>query len=310
MSFPSFISQNPGEIPIFGTFLAKFSFLAYFSQKIGYFEVLVMFCHTNVCLFWYEWKEETHRFTMVPIRRICEFSLQFHRGYPPPLVNRVIERGLVRPGLKAAKKLEKFDAERIYISVFILFTGTYFLCMIAMVCVSVLSTGVVMHMSSISQPMPRWVEHVFLDIIPRFLFLSVQSRAIEGVKVSKSSNQDDNDEANTKTDKEIQDCSDLVKYHELNSFLKFIKADMDTKRKEDEDHMQWKLLSKVVDRILLYLFTLFTVLCTLIISIQIITGSEMEYDEILRELGNYWILFKNSCIIIPALKGLKYLICR
>ena len=39
MSFPSFISQNPGEIPIFGTFVAKFSILAYVLPKIGCFEV-------------------------------------------------------------------------------------------------------------------------------------------------------------------------------------------------------------------------------------------------------------------------------
>ena len=39
MSFPSLISQKPGEIPIFRTFLAKFSILAYISLKISYFEL-------------------------------------------------------------------------------------------------------------------------------------------------------------------------------------------------------------------------------------------------------------------------------
>ena len=40
--FPFFISQKPGEIPIFRTFLAKFSIFsifAYISLKIGYFEL-------------------------------------------------------------------------------------------------------------------------------------------------------------------------------------------------------------------------------------------------------------------------------
>ena len=40
MSFPSLISQKPGKIPIFGTFLAKksiFMILAYISLKIDIF---------------------------------------------------------------------------------------------------------------------------------------------------------------------------------------------------------------------------------------------------------------------------------
>ena len=39
ISFPSFISQKPSEIPIFGTFLTKFSILAYVSLKISCYEV-------------------------------------------------------------------------------------------------------------------------------------------------------------------------------------------------------------------------------------------------------------------------------
>ena len=39
MSFPSFLSQKSDEIPIFRTFLAKFSILIYISLEIGYFEL-------------------------------------------------------------------------------------------------------------------------------------------------------------------------------------------------------------------------------------------------------------------------------
>ena len=35
--FPFFISKKPGKIPIFGTFLAKNSILAYISLKIDIF---------------------------------------------------------------------------------------------------------------------------------------------------------------------------------------------------------------------------------------------------------------------------------
>ena len=50
-------------------------------------------------VFWYVWKEETHSYTMVPIRHIWGFSFQVHKGgwlVTTPLVNRVTEKGLVR----------------------------------------------------------------------------------------------------------------------------------------------------------------------------------------------------------------------
>ena len=162
--------------------------------------------------------------------------------------------------------------------------------MIAMVCVSVFSTGVIIHLSDISRPMPRWVKRVFLDTIPRFLFLSVQSHDIEYVDVNKSSNQrsrEDSVKSGEENTTGNNECSELVELREAIELLRYIKADMDTKKQQAEDHMQWKRLSKVVDRILLYLFTLFTVLCTLIISMQIIRGSEMDYEGILRELEEH-----------------------
>ena len=79
---------KPGEIQIFGTFMVKFSILAsYVLLKIGYFEIRIclwrhfdvirwIFVLISVC-----WKEETHTYTMLPIRRIWWFSLQVHRGW-------------------------------------------------------------------------------------------------------------------------------------------------------------------------------------------------------------------------------------
>ena len=164
------------------------------------------------------------------------------------------------------------------------------MCMITMVCVSVFSTGVVMHLGDIKRPMPRWVKCVFLVTIPRFLFLSVQSHDIVHVELNKSSNQRNRENSVQSGEENAtgnNTCSDLVELREAIALLRYIKADMDTKNQEAEDHMQWKRLSRVVDRILLYLFTLFTVLCTLILSIQIIRGSEMDHEEILRELEEY-----------------------
>ena len=167
--------------------------------------------------------------------------------------------------------------------------------MIAMVCVSVLSTGVVMHISGISQPMPRWIQRIFLDIIPRLLCLSplsVEYESVEAIESLRTRNHKDSDvlkngKENAKPTNAAESSFAFAKFEDHLHILKFIKQDMIAKNKDIKEQLLWKRLSKVVDRILLYLFTFFTVLCTLILSIQIIRGSEMEYDEILRELEEF-----------------------
>ena len=57
--FPSFTSQKPDEIPIFGTFLAKFSIFGHVLEKIGYFrfghvyDVILPSYVRCLYLFWY-----------------------------------------------------------------------------------------------------------------------------------------------------------------------------------------------------------------------------------------------------------------
>ena len=71
MSSPSLISQNPGEILIFGTFLAKYSIWSVLYWKLGisrfgnvYDVILTSYV---VCTVKYvKSKEEFHSFTMVP----------------------------------------------------------------------------------------------------------------------------------------------------------------------------------------------------------------------------------------------------
>ena len=70
--FPFFISKKPGEIPIFETFLAKKSIFAYISLKIDIFRSVMLY-YVNVTSyvdrfssFWYQWKEDTLLYTMVP----------------------------------------------------------------------------------------------------------------------------------------------------------------------------------------------------------------------------------------------------
>ena len=73
MSYSSFTSQKPGEIPIFWTFLAKFSILTYVLLKIGW----VRLCSWHHC--------DIMRWMFVLILLYIEkedptFSFQVHRG--------------------------------------------------------------------------------------------------------------------------------------------------------------------------------------------------------------------------------------
>ena len=90
--FPFFISKKPGEILIFGTFLAKKSILAYISLKIDIFRsamfyyVIVTSYVDQFSWFWYQWKEETLPYTMVPNNYTLGLSISSSQGdgnHPP-----------------------------------------------------------------------------------------------------------------------------------------------------------------------------------------------------------------------------------
>ena len=99
------ICQKSGEIPIFETFLAKCSDFDYVSScllKIGSCFMTLLWRHTlDVCtyigMFWKRRPIAILWYPLAgPIRRIWGFCFQNH---PPPPVNRVTEKGLVRRGL-------------------------------------------------------------------------------------------------------------------------------------------------------------------------------------------------------------------
>ncbi|XP_072021495.1 uncharacterized protein [Amphiura filiformis] len=191
--------------------------------------------------------------------------------------------------------------------------GTYFMCMISMVCCSVISTGVVVHLSAISQPMPKWVKRIFLEIIPRFLCLSTfsfqhhaQETDIENKTIFKNhytndrairqngmidANEDNEDSVRRETKAFIEVVPELLKY---------IKEDIDIKNGESAEHLQWQRVSIIIDRMLLYIFSLFTVICSLYLGVRIVHGSVEEYNDILKELEEDWPLLKQSCCVKNA----------
>ena len=150
--------------------------------------------------------------------------------------------------------------------------------MIVMVGVSVIATGIVMHLSATSQPMPRWVEHVFLEMIPCLICISSGPVGNSGPLIRSSSLNNQQPEAET--------VSENINHVE--DTLCFLKHDVKVKNSQAFAHMQWRRLSMIVDRLLLAIFSIFIILCTLLLTIKIITGSEERFDEIKNTLAENW----------------------
>ncbi|XP_072014971.1 neuronal acetylcholine receptor subunit beta-2-like isoform X2 [Amphiura filiformis] len=182
--------------------------------------------------------------------------------------------------------------------------ATYFTCMITMVCCSVISTGVVMHLSAISQPMPTWVKRIFLEKVPRFLCLTTFSfgKDAEGEDMENKSifeNHDTNDRAileDGKVDVSTEGKDSVGRepksFNDFVELVKYIKEEIAIKNDENSDHILWQRVSVIIDRMLLYLFSLFSFICTLYLGVLIAHGSEAEYNDILNELEEDWPLLK------------------
>ncbi|XP_072021464.1 neuronal acetylcholine receptor subunit alpha-2-like [Amphiura filiformis] len=176
--------------------------------------------------------------------------------------------------------------------------GAYFICMIAMVCISVLATGVVMHVSAISQPMPKWMKRLFLEIIPRVLCLSTYqshinlatftSKPISEIHDAEGHVILENGKVATSTDNGYSIGQERQASCETVELLKYMKDNTMIKDIETSEHLQWLRLSMIIDRILLYLFSVFTIVCTFYLGVLIVQGSVDEYNDILNELEEDW----------------------
>ncbi|XP_072024620.1 neuronal acetylcholine receptor subunit alpha-9-like [Amphiura filiformis] len=180
--------------------------------------------------------------------------------------------------------------------------GTYFLCMIVMVCASVMATGVVMHLSSISRPVPRWVKCVFLDFLSRVLCVSpvnlndsqgtstprstIQNPTAKDVYLSKGDDGTEVVNDNSVTQGPVSRFNSELR--EVLDTLHFIKTDLTFKNACKLDHLQWRWVAIICDRLLLHIFVIFMVVCTLWLSLAIVLGSEEAYDEVKRDLDTNW----------------------
>ena len=183
--------------------------------------------------------------------------------------------------------------------------------MIVMVCVSVIATVLVIHLSAISQPVPPWVNTLFLRIIPRLMLLSVEpgentnTGAPAVVWANHGSNESADDKSHVKhieattngmvmNQKMIPDANHAPQQNpgkELQSMacaLNFLKADTERKNADSLEAAQWRRVSIIVDRLLLYIFSTFGVVCTIYMTTEIVFGSNNDYDSQLKEFEREW----------------------
>ncbi|XP_072014246.1 neuronal acetylcholine receptor subunit alpha-10-like [Amphiura filiformis] len=185
--------------------------------------------------------------------------------------------------------------------------GTYFLCMIVMVCASVITTGIVMHVSALSQPVPRWVKRVFLHFLTRILCLSAgplegdigepvipttiipnsnaRELPIENGNVKGHTNGINKQHTTATTSNTYTASKELEDGLET---LRFMKLDLTNKNAHKFEHMQWQRVSIILDRLFLNIFSVFMIVCTIYLAMEIVIGTEEEYDAIKRDLEENW----------------------
>ena len=176
-----------------------------------------------------------------------------------------------------------------------------------MVCVSVIATGVVMHLGSKSRPLPHWVKRLFLDFLARILcqesdeepttfsLIRAIHSPVDDTK-QKYTPTIQNPNANTK-DNSVEETNhnngltkgqstifDSEEFRDVLDTLRFIKTDLASKNACTYETMQWRRVSIICDRLLLLIFLTFMVTCTLVLAIQVILGSQEEAHRVTTEL--------------------------
>ena len=169
------------------------------------------------------------------------------------------------------------------ISYFLNSTEFFFLSMVIIVGASVIATIFVIHMSATShRPPPDWIRWLVLQKLPRMVCL-------DGIKDSryrkiapkspgvKNTNENGVDVISKSNNKDV-DVDVALRPENCD------KNEVDVKQNQHE----WKLVSLVVDRYLMVIFTAATVVITCSLFILIVIGSKNEYDNEIDILYNSW----------------------
>ncbi|XP_072024582.1 neuronal acetylcholine receptor subunit alpha-9-like [Amphiura filiformis] len=163
--------------------------------------------------------------------------------------------------------------------------GDYFLAMITMVCVSVVTTVFVLHVSSKSGSVPYWAQLLFLRYLARFTCMyheeydhsssNLKLRDSSTVEISfKLLNADNKPDAEGIPDKNDVNQNGCQIPTAMADDLHFMRNDLEDKIMEENTTSQWKHIGRIVDRCLLVVFLVYTTMTSLILIIRAMGPAE------------------------------------
>ena len=162
--------------------------------------------------------------------------------------------------------------------------------MITLVSTSVIATVIIIHMSRITyRPVPSWVQWLVLNKLPRFVCIDDVGKWHRHMKKLSFRS------SNTCSEK----CAiPTVANNEVSALSKSTTNDVNAPtpasnfeqvaQEEQQNQHEWKLVSLVVDRYLMVIFSIATIVITIIILVFVVIGSRAEFDQEMDILNNSW----------------------
>ena len=194
--------------------------------------------------------------------------------------------------------------------------------MIAMVCMSVVATVVIIHIGFKATKMPRWVRVLFIDCLGKCVGIK-HAKGIrssnnkcyvnEAMMTSQSRDQPNNLEndmnhaTNGHLNLDILNKRDGIGNHgngdnpqnfmigskannsqmlEITQSLATISNDFEQKSNANELLAQWRLVSMIIDRLLMLIFTTFSVVVTLVMTTYVLVESDRDFTALTTDPEN------------------------
>ena len=186
------------------------------------------------------------------------------------------------------------------------FSDTFFLVMIVMVCFSVVCTVLVIHIGSSARPVPRCIRWLFLDFLPNIVCLRHLERSqILNINVHQKINPLEEGEHIVLQNGDEEQCEYLNEHTnrlnhthhtpgrsgslrppckacesentETKKRLEFVVKDIQEKKLAEAIRSDWHQVAVVVDRCLLIIFVMFSLVSTLILAAALLTGINQTY---------------------------------
>lgn len=162
--------------------------------------------------------------------------------------------------------------------------------MITLVSTSVIATVIVIHMSRIThKPAPSWIQWLVLNKLPRFVCIDDVGkwhRHMQKSSFRSSTTCSEKCAIPTVSNNGVSALSKSTT-NNVNASTSASNFEQVVEEEQQNQH-EWKLVSLVVDRYLMVIFSIATIVITVTILAIIIIGSREEFDKEIDILNNSW----------------------